>query len=71
MYTPVAQIFHALAKDHRLINYIDSKAKCRHLNILTCKATFWQAFIRFDGVEIQYSQSGWDFAIQLRELLPL
>ncbi len=71
MYTHVAQIFHALAKDHRLINYIDSKEKCRHLKILTCKATFWQAFIIFDGLEIQYSQSGWYFAIQLGELMPL
>jgi hypothetical protein len=30
---------------HGLINYIDTKAKCRHLKILTCKGTFRQVFI--------------------------
>jgi hypothetical protein len=32
--------------DHRLINYIDTKAKCRHLNIWTCRETLRQVFIR-------------------------
>jgi hypothetical protein len=31
--------------NHGIINYIDNKAKCRHLNKLTCKGTLGQAFI--------------------------
>ncbi len=31
---------------HGLINYIDTKAKCRHLKILTCKRTLRQVLIR-------------------------
>ncbi len=27
------------SQEHELINYIDTKAKCRHLKILTCKGT--------------------------------
>jgi hypothetical protein len=30
---------------HWLINYIDTKAKCRHLKKLTCKGTLRQVFI--------------------------
>jgi hypothetical protein len=30
---------------HGLINYIDTKAKCRHLKKLTCKGTLRQVFI--------------------------
>jgi hypothetical protein len=30
---------------HELINYIDTKAKCRHLNKFTCKGTLRQVFI--------------------------
>jgi hypothetical protein len=30
---------------HGLINYKDSKAKCRHLKKLTCKGTLRQVFI--------------------------
>ncbi len=33
-------------KEHGLINYIDTKAKCRHLKKLTWKGTLWQMFIR-------------------------
>jgi hypothetical protein len=28
--------------DHGLVNYIDNKAKCRHLKKLTCKGTLQQ-----------------------------
>ncbi len=38
---------------HWLINYIDTKAKCRHLKKLTCKGTLWQVFIRVYKLEIQ------------------
>jgi hypothetical protein len=31
---------------HGLINYINTKAKCRHLTKLTCKGTLRQEFIR-------------------------
>jgi hypothetical protein len=30
---------------HELINYIDTKAKCRHLKKLTCKGTLRQVFV--------------------------
>ncbi len=36
-----------------LINYIDTKAKCRQLKILTCKGTLRQVFIRVYRLEIQ------------------
>ncbi len=32
-------------KDHGPINYIDTKAKCRHIKKLTCKGTLRQVFI--------------------------
>jgi hypothetical protein len=38
---------------HGLINYIDTKAKCRHQNILTWKWTLRKAFIRFYRLVIQ------------------
>jgi len=39
---------------HRLINYIDTKAKCRHLKKLTCKGTLRQLFMRvYYRLEIQ------------------
>jgi hypothetical protein len=31
--------------EHGLINYIDTKAKCRHLKKLTCKGTLRHVFI--------------------------
>jgi hypothetical protein len=34
-----------LKYDYGLINYIDTKAKCRHLKKLTCKGTLRQEFI--------------------------
>jgi hypothetical protein len=55
--------------DHGLINYIDIKAKCRHLKILTCKKTLRQVFIRVYRLDIQSVLSV--FATQLFELLPL
>ncbi len=39
--------------EHGLINYRDTKAKCRHLKILTCKGTLRQVFIRVYRLEIQ------------------
>jgi hypothetical protein len=38
---------------HGLINFIDTKAKCRHLKKLTCKGTLRQVFIRVCRLEIQ------------------
>ncbi len=32
-------------EQHGLINYTDTKAKCRHLKKLTCKETLRQVFI--------------------------
>jgi hypothetical protein len=32
--------------DHGLVNYIDNKAKCRHLKKFTCIGTLRQVFIR-------------------------
>ncbi len=37
---------------HGLINYIDTKAKCRHLKNLTSKRTLRQVFIKVYGPEI-------------------
>ncbi len=37
---------------HGLINYIDTKAKCRHLKNLTCKRTLRQVFIRDYRLEL-------------------
>ncbi len=36
-----------------LINYIDTKANCRHLKIITCKGTLWQVFTIVYRLEIQ------------------
>ncbi len=38
---------------HRLINYIDTKAKCCHLKTITCKGTLRQGFIKVYKLEIQ------------------
>jgi hypothetical protein len=38
---------------HGLINHIDTKAKCRHLKILTCRGTLRQVIIRVYRLEIQ------------------
>ncbi len=38
---------------HGLINYIDTKVKCRHLNKLISKGTLRQMFIRVYRLEIQ------------------
>ncbi len=35
----------AVSGDHGLINYLDAKAKCRHLEKFTCKGTLQQVFI--------------------------
>ncbi len=51
------------------INYIDIKAKCRHLKKLTCKETLRQVFITVYRLEIQSVMLV--FSTQLRELLPL
>ncbi len=51
---------------HGLLNYIDTKAKCRHLKKLTCKEALRQVIINF------YIQSVMlVFSSQLCELLPL
>jgi hypothetical protein len=34
-----------LVKTHGLINFIETKAKCRHLKKFTCKGTLRQVFI--------------------------
>jgi hypothetical protein len=38
---------------HGLINYKDTKTKCRHLKKLTSKGTLWQAFISVYRLDIQ------------------
>ena len=35
----------AYAYSHGLINYLDTKTKCRHLKKFTCKGTLRQVFI--------------------------
>jgi hypothetical protein len=54
---------------HGLINNIDTKAKCLHLNKLNCKGTLRQVFIRAYKLEIQSVMLV--FATKLCELLPL
>ncbi len=44
---------------HGLINYIDTKAKCRRLRKLTCIGTLRQVFVRVYTVDWRYSQSCW------------
>jgi hypothetical protein len=51
------------------LNYVDTKAKCRHLKNLTCKWTLRQVFIRVYRLEIQSVILV--FSTQLCELLPL
>ncbi len=46
---------------HGLINYIDTKAKCRHRKKLTCKATLRQVLSEFIGRS--YSQLCWFFRL--------
>ncbi len=41
------------AQYHGLINYMDIKAKCRHLKELTCKGTLRHVFIRVYRLEIK------------------
>ncbi len=36
-----------VAGEHGLINYIDAKAKCRHLKKFTCKGTLRQGLSEF------------------------
>jgi hypothetical protein len=50
---------------HGLINYLDTKAKCRHLKKFTCTGTLQQVFIRVYRLEILV------FTTALCELLPL
>jgi hypothetical protein len=50
-------------------NNIDIKAKCRHLNKLTCTGTLRQVFIRVYILEIQSVRLV--FSTQLCKLLPL
>ncbi len=55
---------------HGRINYLDAKAKCRHLKTLTCWGIFlWQVFIRVYRLEIQSVMLV--FSTQFCELLPL
>jgi len=54
--------------NHGPINYIDTKAKCRHLIRLTCKGTLRQVLIRVNRLEIQSVIL--TFSTQLCELLP-
>jgi hypothetical protein len=35
----------SMCSNYELLNYIDIKAKCRHLKKLTCKRTLGQVFI--------------------------
>ncbi len=39
-----------------ITNYVDTKAKGRHLKNLTCKRTLRQVFIRVNRLEITVSQ---------------
>ncbi len=56
-------------QNHGQINYIDTKAKFRHLKKLICKGTLLQVFIRDYRLEIQSVMLV--FSTQLFELLPL
>jgi hypothetical protein len=55
--------------NQRLINYINTKAKCRHLKKLTCVGTLRQVFIKVDRLLIH--SVIFVFSTQLCELLPL
>ncbi len=50
---------------HGLINFIETKAKCRHLKKFTHKVTWQQVFIEFYRLEIHSVM----FTTQLCELL--
>ncbi len=52
-----------------LVNYIDTKAKCRHFNKPTCKGTLRQVFNKVYRLEIQSVMLV--FSTQVCELLPL
>ncbi len=65
VYLPTLHLIHR----HGLINYIDTKAKCRHLKNLTGKGTLRQVSIRVYRLEMQSVLLV--FSIQLCELLPL
>jgi hypothetical protein len=54
---------------HGLINYIDTRAKYRHVGKLTSKGILRQVFIRVYRLEIQSVMLV--FSTQLCELLPL
>jgi hypothetical protein len=54
---------------HGKINYIDTKAKCRHLKKLTCKGTLRQVFIRVYWLQLPSVMLV--FLTQLCEQLPL
>ncbi len=55
--------------EHGLINYVDTKAKCRHLKKLTCKGTLRQVFIKVYRLEKQSVML--IFSARFCELLPL
>ncbi len=58
-----------LGSNHGVINYTDTKAKCRHLKKFTCEGILRQGFIRVYKLEIQSVMLV--FSTQLCELLPL
>jgi hypothetical protein len=47
------QVFSKEYKPHELINFIDTKAKCRHLKKLTCKWNMRRVFFRVYKLETQ------------------
>jgi hypothetical protein len=53
---------------HGLINHIGTKAKCRHLNKLTCKGTLQQCLSEF--IDWKYSQSCWYFRLSFVNCCP-
>jgi hypothetical protein len=55
--------------DHGLINYLDTKTKCRHLKILTCKGFCRQVFIRV--YRPGDTSSHVEFLTQLCDVAPL
>ncbi len=56
---------------HGLINYIDTKAKCRRLKKFTRKGNLWQVFIRVRFYRPKIPSVMLVFSNQLCELLPL
>jgi hypothetical protein len=61
----------SLAKWHGLVNYIDIKAKRRHLKELTCKGTSSRCLSVFIDCRLEIQSVMWVFPTQLCELLPL